>query len=177
MKIFLTGYMGSGKSVIGKQLAIILGYPFYDTDAQISKGTNIKISDIFAEKGENFFRNLENEIMHQYFLLETNMIVATGVGLPCHNNLMHKMNQQGQTIYLKLDAELLNKRLKHQKMKRPLLSSQTDVLQFIKNTLKVREEVYNQASHIITITEPDKIHDVCQTILQTIHFNEERTKL
>lgn len=169
--------MGSGKSVIGKQLSVILGYPFYDTDAQISAASSKSVSEIFSEQGETYFRTLEEECMVGFFSNNNSMIVATGGGLPCHHDLMNQMNQYGETVYLKLAPELLYKRLRNQTLKRPLLAAQKDLLLYIRQKLETREPIYTQASQIITITEHNKIHEVCQTILQTIHFNEEKTKL
>src|SRR5208337_5165979 len=102
MRIFLIGFMGSGKTTIGKQLASSLGYRFLDSDFEIQKQFDLKISDIFEKFGEERFREAEKEWIsniHEY----DNIVISTGGGLPCHFNNIGLMNHLCITIYLKTD--------------------------------------------------------------------------
>ena len=125
MKIFLIGFMGSGKTSIGKRLAKFLGFDFIDLDSVIETKEGKPISKIFMERGETAFRILEQEAL-QELVKETGVVVATGGGAPCHNNNLQFMNANGTTVYLRLDQEALLQRLTDAKLKRPLIKDLTD---------------------------------------------------
>lgn len=146
MLIFLVGYMGCGKSTLGREMARRLGYEFVDTDNFIEEQQGKKISAIFAEEGENYFRKLEREAVKS-LKGRDNVIVSTGGGLPCFNGNMELMNEMGFTVFIKLDPEMLVKRLSKTGSKRPLLAGKTpeELRAFIETNLGHREPFYSKA--------------------------------
>jgi shikimate kinase len=147
MKIFLIGYMGSGKSTAGKKLAKLLGYSFADHDELIEKAVGKSVYDIFQEDGEEKFREMEHNMLIS-LLPKDNIVISTGGGTPCHYNNMELMNQNGLTIYLKMSANTLLSRLREAKTERPLVSGKSaeDLYQFIVTHLETREPYYSEAS-------------------------------
>ncbi len=147
MHIYLIGFMGCGKSTVGKKLANKLQYKFLDIDEMIQKGEDITIEEIFQNKGEDSFRQLENKYLRKLPEKSGNYVIATGGGLPCHDGNINYMNESGLTIYLKMNTGQLVYRLKHAKQKRPLLQNKTEeeVIEYIEAKLKEREPFYNKA--------------------------------
>lgn len=152
MKVFLVGYMGCGKSTIGKQLAEKLGYEFIETDKLVEGYVGKSISTIFNFDGENTFRQAENDILHELIQRPHKAIISTGGGMPCFMENMKLMNFFGKTIYLKRTIENLYDILKNDHKHRPLLSDQPDLRAAIELMLEKREICYNKANHIIEIT-------------------------
>ncbi|GHS93932.1 shikimate kinase [Bacteroidia bacterium] len=148
-KIFLIGYMGSGKTTMGKQLAKKLNLQFVDMDLFIENRYHKSISAIFEEKGEATFREIERKTLHEIIDFE-NVIISTGGGLPCFFDNMDMMNQSGITIYLKVSVEELAKRLRTGKQKRPLVKDKKpeELKDFIAMNLEKREAFYNKATFI-----------------------------
>ncbi|MGM0496669.1 MAG: shikimate kinase [Bacteroidota bacterium] len=148
MQIFLIGFMGSGKSTVGKKLANKLNYGFLDVDEMIQKGEDTAIEEIFQNMGEAYFRQLENKYLRSLPENSGNYVIATGGGLPCHDGNMEYMNQRGLTVYLKMNTGQLFYRLKHAKKSRPLLQNKTEdeIVEYIKKKLGEREPFYNQAN-------------------------------
>ncbi len=163
MRVILIGYMGSGKSSLGKRVARALGIPFIDSDAEISRKTGKSTSEIFEKEGENRFRTLEKELILSLDPTES-FVLATGGGLPCFNNLMNELNKLGTTIYLKHNPNNLAKRLTVSKTNRPLIQNHIasgTLLEFIEDHLKGREKIYNQA-HVIApswVVKPHQLID------------------
>ena len=149
MNVFLIGFMGSGKSFIGKQLASQLKMDYCDLDLLIEEEAGMSISEIFAEQGEAHFRALEQKALHQTLLLE-NTIISTGGGVPCFFDNMQWMNQKGLTVYLKTPAPLLAERLRSEMEHRPLLAhlSQSELIRFIEEKIEQRRSYYEQAQLI-----------------------------
>ena len=150
MRVFLIGFMGSGKTTLGKQLANKMGYRFIDQDQYIENKTGMTVADFFSTHGELEFRRMENEVLKDLVLLD-NVVIATGGGAPCFFNNMEIMNQHGVSIYIKLKPEVLQSRLKQAQEERPLLrgKSEKELLDFIKSKLSEREGYYNKATHVI----------------------------
>ena len=121
-RIFLIGFMGSGKSSTGKKLANLLHFDFFDTDTEIERITGKTISQIFATDGEDFFREKEREIIAG-LSQKDNVVVSTGGGTPCFFDNMQLMNQTGLTIYLHANPKMLKQRLITNKKQRPLLNN------------------------------------------------------
>jgi shikimate kinase len=117
-KIFITGYMGSGKSTAGKKLASELGYEFIDLDHFIETEYKQTIPEIFASKGEKEFRSMENNTLKKVLEKKKDAVVACGGGTPCYFNNMELMNNNGITIYLKMSVDALVSRLLQAKEKR-----------------------------------------------------------
>jgi shikimate kinase len=150
--VFLIGFMGVGKTTLGKKLANKLGLPFIDIDQEIEKLFDMTINSIFEKFGETFFRTQETRMLLEIITNEKQTIVSVGGGLPCFNNNMDLMNKVGITCYLHRPAKELYQRLKNSTDERPLLRELNDeqLLEFIEDKLLERENYYKQAKHIIT---------------------------
>ena len=161
MRIFLIGFMGSGKTTIGRQLVSMLGYKFIDQDELIEKHYNMTVSEIFATFGEEKFRETEHEVLADLIMKKDDFVISTGGGAPCFSDNMQLMNNNGMTVYLKADPKTLVHRLKDSTETRPLLKGKTELelLQFVTNKLAEREPYYNQAKLIIP-TDDLQIEDV-----------------
>ena len=148
MKIFLIGYMGSGKSTAGKKLAAKLGMEFYDLDEYIEKEYGKTIEEIFDSEGEEKFRDMEHNAL-KAFLEKDNIILSAGGGTPCFYDNMDLMNDHGVTIYIKMSVDSLAHRLVNAKKKRPLIRdmSEFDMKNFIATNLEKREPFYLQAQY------------------------------
>jgi shikimate kinase len=150
MLIFILGYMGSGKSTVGKKLASKLGYEFLDMDMIFERNHGTDVAAYFAEHGEASFREQEKELLSSLVHLE-NTVVSTGGGTPCFFDNMQVMNDHGITIYMDHEPKALYHRLIHAKIKRPLLQDYSggDLLKKIRQDLLWRASYYRQATHII----------------------------
>lgn len=149
MKIFLIGFMGAGKSLVGKHLAERLGLDFMDMDAVLEAKEGMSIQEVFLRKGENYFRKLEAASLRELDRL-SNVIIATGGGMPCYFDNIKWMNEHGITIFLDVTVEELAARLRCESDKRPLLKGTLprELRVFIENKLEERIEFYNQAQFI-----------------------------
>ena len=156
MLIFLIGFMGSGKSFIGKKLAERMNYNFVDLDAYIVENEQLTISEIFEKQGESVFRSKENTHLKSLFEIE-NTIVATGGGTPCFFDNMDLMCKNGITIYLYTNNEILFSRLKNELEKRPLITNATDeeLMTTIKTRIAERSPMYERAEVIFEIKSID----------------------
>ena len=153
-KIFLTGYMGSGKSSTGKLLASQLDYNFIDVDKFIEKEYKMTIPEIFSSKGEKEFRAMEHNCLKKVVEKE-NTVVACGGGTPCYYGNMELMNNNGTTVYLKMSIDTLVNRLLHAKDKRPLILNKTEkeLKEFVNRQLEKREDIYHKAQYIVKAKE------------------------
>ena len=161
--IILIGYMGCGKSTIGKALAKKKEKSFLDTDAYIEAKEGCLISQIFAEKGEMYFRDLETKVLKE--LLEDQDepgIISVGGGLPVREENQELLKQLGRVIYLKATPETLYDRLKGDTT-RPLLQT-TNPKEKIKEMLAVREEKYQAAAYETIVVDGKKIEDIVEEI-------------
>ena len=154
MKIFLLGYMGSGKSHLGKLLAETLNYQFYDLDEKIEMDHKAKISEIFSNRGEIFFRKAERKALEEMIQLDDNAVVALGGGTPCYGDNMEIIkNAAGvKSFYLKQDIQTLKGRLILEKDHRPMIShleTDAEIEEFIRKHLFERGFYYNQSDYII----------------------------
>jgi len=156
MKIFLIGYMGSGKSTVGKKLASQLGYDFADHDELIEKAVGKSVSEIFQEDGEERFREMEHHLLIS-LMTKDNVVISTGGGTPCHYNNMQLMNENGLTIYLKMSADTLVNRLRNAKTERPILAGKSaeDLYNFIVTHLENREPFYSEAQYKVKAKDLD----------------------
>lgn len=160
-RIILIGYMGAGKTTIGKELAKDLGLPFYDLDWYIESRMRKKISEIFAERGEEGFRIIERNMLHEVAEFE-DVVISCGGGTPCFFDNMEYMNENSDVIYLKATPEVLYNHLQMGKSVRPLIAnkSKEELLDFIREQLAYREQFYLKANHILDVTlmeSPEKI--------------------
>ena len=155
-RIILIGYMGAGKTTIGKALSKELGITFYDLDWYIESRMRKTVSEIFAERGEEGFRKIEYNMLHEVAEFE-DVIISCGGGTPCFFDNMDYLNQQGLTVYLKAEPEVLYKHLQMAKVERPLLKgkSKEELLTFIKEQLDKREPFYTKARYTLDVSLMD----------------------
>lgn len=162
MRIILIGFMGCGKSTIGKRIAKLLAIPFIDSDSEIERIHKKTIPQLFEELGESGFRQLEKEFILSLSSFD-NFVLATGGGLPCFNNTMELLNQLGTTIYLRRPSKELARRLIKSKTERPLIKGKTfdELVPFIDSMLEKREEFYLKSVHVAprTVDKPAVILD------------------
>lgn len=146
MNVYCIGYMGAGKSTLGKKLAASLSYQFLDLDTYIEKTSGRKISYLFSQGMEELFRKLERVALI-YTATKTNMVISTGGGTPCFFDNIDMINRNGVSIYFELDAKSLAQRLEMAKVKRPLLKDKTseELEAFVSQHLAEREAIYKQA--------------------------------
>ncbi len=144
--IFLIGFMGSGKTTVGKQMAQKLGLTFCDLDQFIEEKQRKTIAEIFSEVGEDGFRQLEHNALKEV-ANRADCVISTGGGAPCFFNNMRLMNASGTTIYLNTSLDELVHRLHYKGNKRPLLQGKDEnqLRKYIKKTLAQRETFYSQA--------------------------------
>jgi len=151
-RIILIGYMGAGKTTLGKSLARHLGLEFIDLDWYIENRFHQSVSQLFATRGEEGFRKIEQNMLHEVAEFE-DVVISAGGGTPCFFDNMEYMNQQGLTVYLKATPEILRTHLRMGKQKRPLIAQKNDeeLDIFIRESLDKREPYYNQAHLIFDI--------------------------
>lgn len=151
MILFVVGYMGAGKSGIGREAARWTGMRFADTDHEVEALHGATVAGIFAGEGEAAFRKSEREVLERLADVHDDMIVATGGGLPCEGDAMDFMNEVGRTVYLRLSPAKLLHRLRPGQARRPKLNGMDDeaILEYVERTLPVREEFYMRASMVI----------------------------
>lgn len=156
MKIYLIGYMGSGKSTLGKGLARDLGVSWIDLDSEIESRYKISISDFFSKYGETAFRDVEHKLLTEISVIP-DLVVSTGGGVPCFYNNMEIMNQTGFTIYLSATPELILTRIGPYAWKRPIFQKMdgADIIEKITQHLASRKKYYEQAQLTIDATKPD----------------------
>ncbi|MGC6470749.1 MAG: shikimate kinase [Flavobacteriales bacterium] len=150
MTIFLVGYMGSGKSTLGKKLAHNLNYEFIDLDQYIQKEEDRTIKKIFESDGEDYFRKLERVYLHRIIDSE-NTVISTGGGTPCFFDNMEQMNEYGKTIYINMHPKALIPRLQKSEEFRPLIAGLEGekLLDYIYKTLREREIYYHKAQKVV----------------------------
>jgi shikimate kinase len=151
-KIFLTGFMGCGKSSFGRRLAIQLERDFVDTDREIERIAGASIAEIFATRGEEWFRELERQVIDELDALGNNTVVALGGGTPCQEGVMEQLREMGTTLYLKMSPERLVGRMGQKgRDKRPKIRGMNDeqLLAYINKVLPEREIFYNKANFVV----------------------------
>lgn len=152
MKIILVGYMGSGKSAVGKALAEGSGLTFLDLDEHIEAELGMPIPEIFRQKGEIFFRKMEHEYLKRVLSSENDMILATGGGTPCYSGNMDLLLKATPNVfYLQMSVSGLAQRLAREKDHRPMIShlNPEDLEEYIGKHLFERRQFYSRAPHTI----------------------------
>ncbi len=167
MRIYLVGMPGSGKTTLGKSLASKRNYTFVDLDERIVHTEGMPISDIFSQKGEEYFRKLESSLL-QATVAEDNIVVATGGGAPCFYDNMEQINRMGISLLLQIPIEQLASRVapaKNQVQIRPLFAgkNQAEIIETLQGMWQKRAPFYQQA-HILLSPKDIKADKVWQLI-------------
>ena len=144
--IFLIGYMGCGKSTMGRAVSALTGVPFIDLDNYIEQRFHLTVKEIFAQRGEDGFRDVERRMLQEVADFE-DVIVACGGGTPCFFDNMEYMNTHGTTVFLNTPIDRLHSRLMRGRHKRPLIADKDDedLMTFIKEALAKRMDHYSKA--------------------------------
>ena len=166
-RVILIGYMGSGKTTVGKALSKETGMMFYDLDWYIESRMHKTVSQIFAEKGEEGFRKIEYNMLHEVAEFE-DVIISCGGGTPCFLDNMDYLNQQGEVVYLKASPETLYKHLLMAKIERPLLKGKSadELIAYITEHLKQREPFYEKARHMLDVNVLDDYDKIKLSVQQ-----------
>ncbi|WP_313374494.1 shikimate kinase [Chishuiella sp.] len=153
MIISLIGYMGSGKTTTGKDLAKAIGYEFIDLDEFIEKKYAKKISEIFESEGELGFRKKEKEALRE-ILTSTNIVLSLGGGTPVYYDNIDEIVNKSTSIFLRVQLPYLAKRLESKKHTRPLIAhlSNDEMMEFIAKHLFERNQFYEKAKYTISIS-------------------------
>lgn len=164
-RIILIGFMGSGKTTLGRALAKALGLTFIDLDNYIELRHCKSINQIFAERGEEGFRNIERSLLHEVCEFE-DVIISSGGGTPCFFDNIDYMNAQGTTIYLQVPNDRLLTRLKIARSRRPLLKDKNDeeIEQFIVEQMQRREPFYTKADHAFTADRLEDREQIAESV-------------
>ena len=157
-RIFLIGYMGAGKTTVGKDLAKRMGLSFIDLDCYIEARYHRTVGQIFAEKGEAAFRDIERRMLHEVAMFE-DVLISTGGGAPCFFDNMEFMNRTGKTVFLNVHPDVLFRRLKGR--------SGDELVAFIAESLEKRTPHYMKASIVfdaeVMLTETD-VHEISEAL-------------
>ncbi|NCC09153.1 MAG: shikimate kinase [Bacteroidia bacterium] len=165
IRIFLIGYMGAGKTTLGKALAHHLQIPFIDLDWYIEERFHQTVSDLFTQRGEAAFRELERAMLHEVAAFE-DVIISTGGGTPCFFDNIAFMNREGQTVFLDVHPTVLFRRLRVAKQQRPILQGKQDeeLKAFIAEALEKRAPFYTQAQYTFRADELEDRHQIKESI-------------
>ena len=177
IRVFLMGFMGAGKTTLGKALAAHLGVSFIDLDQYIESRFMKSVSQIFATRGEQGFREIESRLLREVGEFD-NVIVSCGGSTPLIGDNMDYMLSQGQTVYLKCSNETLLSRLKTARSQRPLIASKTDdeLALFIESETKRREPGYLRAQYICPgdrLESRDQISETIEYIENLLNLNKD----
>ena len=170
-RIILIGYMGAGKTTVGKALAKELGLAFYDLDWYIESRRRKTVAQLFAEVGEEGFRTIEHNMLHEVAEFE-DVVVSCGGGTPCFFDNIDYMNRQGQVVYLRCHPDVLVEHLAMSKNERPLLKGKTpdELRRFIAAQLQRREPFYTKARYTFDVSLMDNYEKIKVTVEQLRHM-------
>lgn len=165
LRIFLIGYMGAGKTTLGKAVARRMNLSFIDLDWYIEERFRKTVGELFRERGESGFRELERKMLHEVADFE-DVIISTGGGTPCFFDNMEFMNRQGSTVFLEAHPDVLFRRLKVAKHQRPILQGKKDdeLKAFIVQALEKRMAYYSLAHYRLNADELEDIRQIEHTV-------------
>ena len=176
--VFLIGYMGCGKTTLGEPLARLLGWRFVDLDIYIEEKCGMTAKEVFQNRGEAYFRELEREALQEVAATSGDVIVACGGGTPLQPGNMEQMNRVGITVWLRTSVERIVSRLvlPEQRSKRPLLNNMTDeqIKESVKKGLKARNKYYKKAQLQFDSTyleSEEEINDSAQQLALILMHN------
>lgn len=164
MNIIIIGFMGCGKTTIGRKLAVRLGYRFIDTDYQIEREQNARVKEIFTKHGEVYFRHLETDLLKR-LRKASNTVIATGGGILTTPGNMEIIRQIGISVYLKACVEDIFERISRN-TKRPMLQTENP-RKTVLDLLSKREGLYEQADCVIN-TESRKMGQIVSQIIREL---------
>lgn len=164
-RILLVGFMAAGKTTLGKALAKDLGLQFVDLDLYIESRYHATVSQIFAERGEEGFRQIERNMLHEVAEFE-DVIIATGGGTPCFFDNMEYMNAQGTTVFLDASVDVIFTRLTIARTQRPLVDGKTDeeLRSYITETLNRRLPYYSRATHSFCANQLENVKQISESV-------------
>lgn len=164
-RIFLIGYMGSGKTTLGKAYARAMQLPFIDLDWYIEERFHKTVRELFEERGEDAFREIERNMLHEVAEFE-DVVIACGGGTPCFFDNMEYMNGKGDTVFLNASPDVLFRRLKVAKSKRPLLKDKSDeeLMEVIRQALQMRLPFYSQAKYNFNAESLEDKEQICGSV-------------
>lgn len=174
-RIYLIGFMGSGKTTLGRAYAKAEQLEFVDLDWFIEQRYHREVREIFTERGENGFRELERQLLHEVGTFE-NVVIACGGGTPCFFDNMTFMNETGDTVYLDAHPQVLFERLSVAKDKRPLLADKSDeeLKMFIREAIDKRLPYYRQAAYTLHADCLDNLEEIRETVMRLKTILEEK---
>lgn len=164
-RVIIIGYMGAGKTTAGRELAKSTGLQFFDLDRYIESRMRKTVPQIFAERGEDEFRIIEHNMLHEVAEFE-DIVLSCGGGTPCFFDNMDYMIGQGQVVYLKAEPEVLHAHLMMGKLERPVLEGKKDaaLLEHIKRQLAEREPFYTRAPYTLDVSLMDNFKKIKITV-------------
>lgn len=170
-RIVLVGFMGSGKTTMGKKIAKKLNIPFIDLDSEIEKKYNLSILKIFQDFGEAKFRDMEFHYIRS-LINKSNFVLSTGGGTPCYKNNISFLNELGITCYLNRPIKELSNRLHKSKKKRPLIEGldNDELTYFISEEMKVREQYYRKSQLILN--RKDQVPEKIISLINLLDFHQ-----
>ncbi|MBR2528502.1 MAG: shikimate kinase [Blautia sp.] len=169
MVIFLIGFMGSGKSTISHFLESYRGYERIEMDEKIETEEGMKISRIFAERGETYFRQLETELLNK-LEVKGDFVVSCGGGTAMREENVRIMKEKGVIVYLKASPETVFGHVRYSR-NRPLLDGRMN-LEYITSLLEKRRPAYEAAAQVTVCTDGKKIHEIADEILIAVRSFE-----
>lgn len=174
MKVFLIGYMGCGKSTLGRKITKATGYSFIDMDSAIEEREGASVTDIFHYEGEEYFRKAERALIEELATADGDMIISTGGGAPTWRDNVAYMNTVGKSFYLRRTPTQIASRLSpHGRQRRPKLRGLNDeeLIAFMTENMAEREPYYSQATWTIDCAERSDA-ELIEIILNIIRDNE-----
>jgi shikimate kinase len=167
MKIFLIGFMGSGKTHWGKLLSAKLQLPFRDLDSLIVEKEQKSIADVFTEKGEEYFRYQEKQTLEELINEEESFVLSCGGGTPCFFNNIELMKKSGKVLWLNTSIDVLKERLLKERMSRPLIRdiNEEELRRYIVRKLSERKLYYEQADAMVN-EESITLEELIRSLLQ-----------
>ena len=165
IRVFLTGYMGAGKTTLGKAFARQMQLQFIDLDWHIEGRFHKSVREIFAERGEEAFRELERSMLHEVADFE-DVVISTGGGTPCFFDNMEYMNRYGQTVFLDVTPDVLFRRLRTARQQRPILMDKSDdeLKRFITEALEKRMPFYRLARYTFDAGRLENKREISESV-------------